>query len=69
MNLIYIEVQKIDGTTLDTYRMVITTFPVMDKANRVRLFEKTFLVANGKPGIGFRLPFFTLTSADVDFLD
>ena len=41
-----IRAQKIDGTTLDTDGMVVAAFSVTDKANRVRFFEKTFLVAN-----------------------
>ena len=32
--------QKIDGTTLDTYGMVVAAFSVTDKANRVRFFER-----------------------------
>ena len=35
-----VEAQKIDGTTLDTHRVVIAAFPVTDKANRVRFFER-----------------------------
>ena len=34
--------QKIDGTTLDTYRMVVTAFLMTDKANRVKVFERPF---------------------------
>ena len=35
-----------NGTMLDTYRMIVGVFLITDKANRVRIFEKTFLVAN-----------------------
>ena len=35
-----VEAQKIDGTTLDTHRVVIAAFPVTDKANRVRFFKR-----------------------------
>ena len=61
--------QKIDGTMLDTYRMVIAAFLVMDKANRVRFFKETFLVANISPEVVFGIPFLTLSGANVDFLD
>ena len=37
---INVGVQKIDDNTLDTYKMVVATFSVMDKANQVRFFEK-----------------------------
>ena len=61
--------QKIDGNTLDTYRMVVATFSVTDKANQVRFFEKTFLVANISLEVVLGILFLTLNSADVDFLD
>ena len=60
-------VQKIDGTMLDTFEIVIVTFSVTDKANRVRFFEETFLVANVSPEVVLRMPFLTLSGADVDF--
>ena len=59
--------QKIDGITLDTYGMVVAAFSVKDKANRVRFFEETFLVANVSPEVVFGMPFLTLSSANVDF--
>ena len=61
--------QKIDDTTLDTYGMVVAAFLVIDKANRVRFFEETFLVANVSPEVVFGMLFLTLSGADVDFLD
>ena len=59
--------QKIDGTTLDTNGMVVAAFSVVDKANRVRFFEETFLVANVSPEVVLGMPFLTLSNADVDF--
>ena len=47
--------------------MVVTAFSVTDQANRVKFFEKTFLVANVSPDVVFGIPFFTLSDADVDF--
>ena len=41
----------------------------MDKANRVRFFEKTFLVANISPEVVLGMLFLTLSGTDVDFLD
>ena len=54
---------------LDTYKIVVIAFLVTDKANRVRFFEKTFLVANVSPEVVFEMLFLTLTDADIDFLD
>ena len=59
--------QKIDGTILDTHGMVVAAFSVEDKANRVRFFEETFLVANVSPEVVLGMPFLTLSGADVDF--
>ena len=60
--------QKIDGTLLDTFGMVVAAFSVEDKANRVRFFEETFLVANVSPKVVLGMLFLTLSGANVDFL-
>ena len=62
-----VRTQKIDGIMLDTFEIVVTTFSVTDKANRVRFFEEIFLVANINPKVVFGMLFLTLSSADVDF--
>ena len=62
-----INAQKIDGTTLKTYRMVIAAFLVTDQANRVKFFEETFLIANVSPDMILEMPFFTVSGADVNF--
>ena len=59
--------QKIDGTTLETYGMVVAAFLVTDQADRVRFFEETFLAANVSPDVVLGMPFLTLSGADVDF--
>ena len=59
--------QKIDGIILDTHEMVVAAFSVVDKANRVRFFEETFLVANISTEIVLGMPFLTLSNANVDF--
>ena len=59
--------QKIDGTTLETYGMVVIAFSVTDQANRVRFFEEIFLVANVSPDVVLDMPFLTLSGANVDF--
>ena len=58
---------KIDGTTLDTYKIVVAAFSVEEKANRVRFFEETFLLANVSPEVVLGMLFLTLSSADIDF--
>ena len=59
--------QKIDSTTFEIYGMVVATFSVIDQADRVRFFEKTFLVANVSPHVVLGMPFLTLSGADVDY--
>ena len=60
--------QKINGTTFETYWMMVAAFSVADQADRVRFFEETFLVANVSPDMVFRMLFFTLSGADINFL-
>ena len=59
--------QKINGTALDTHKIIVAGFLVVDKANRVKFFEETFLMANISPKVVFEIPFFILRGADVDF--
>ena len=59
--------EKIDGTTLEAYGIVVAAFSVTDQADKVRFFEETFLVANVNPDVVLGMPFLTLSSADVDF--
>lgn len=63
-----IRVKKIDGTTLDTYKIVVTAFLVTNKENYVRFFQKIFLIANVSPKIIFRMFFFFLSDVNIDFL-
>ena len=62
-----VRAQKIDGTMLDTFEMVVVAFSVTHKDNQVRFFEETFLVANVSPEVVLRMPFLTLSSANVNF--
>ena len=59
--------QKIDDTTLKTYKMIISTFSIFDKDSKERLFEKSFLLADVKPEIVLEIPFLTMSNVDVDF--
>ena len=64
-----VRVQKIDGTILDIYRIIVAAFLVTDKVNRVKFFEKIFLMANISLEVVFGKFFLILSNADVDFLD
>ena len=67
MRPIDVKAQKIDGIILDTHEMVVAVFLVVDKANRVRFFEETFLVANVSLEEVLGMLFLTLSNTDVDF--
>ena len=56
-----------DSITLDTHGMVVAAFSMVDKANRIRFFEETFLVANVNREVVLGMLFFTLSGADIDF--
>ena len=59
--------QKIDGTAFEIYEMVVAAFSTTDQANSIRFFGEIFLVANVSLDIVLRMPFFTLSGADVNF--
>lgn len=69
IRLINVEIQKIDNTRLDTYKIVVAVFSLTDKAKQVKFFEKIFLVANVSLEIVFIIIFLTLNSTNIDFLD
>ncbi len=62
-----VEAQKIDGTTLETYGMVVFTFSVSDKNGRERFFGESFLLANVRPDIVLGMPFLNMSNTDVNF--
>ena len=59
--------QKIDGTILNTYGIVVAAFSMTDKAHQVRFFKETFLMANINLKVVFEMLFFTLSEANIDF--
>ena len=69
IRLITVKAQKIDGTMLDTYRIVVIAFLMTNKANQIKIFEKPFLIANVSLKVVFGMFFLTLSSANIDFLD
>ena len=59
--------QKIDGSALETFGMVIADFQMEDKANRLRFFQEIFLVADTKSEMILGIPFLKISNADVSF--
>lgn len=64
-----IKAQKIDGNMLDIYRIIVTVFLVFKKANWVKFFEEIFLIANVSLEVILEMLFFTLSTADINFLN
>lgn len=58
-----------DGSSLATYRMVITWFQVSNKLNRARVFQKTFLLADNSINIILGIPFLTLNNTNIIFVE
>ena len=63
-----VELQKINNTILDIDGIIVTAFLISEKENRVRFFEKTFLLTNVSPKIVFGILSLTLSSVDINFL-
>ena len=59
--------QKIDGSTLETFEMVIVDFQIVDKGGRHKFFQKTFLVADNKFEMILKMPFLKPSNADILF--
>ncbi len=59
--------QKIDGITLETYVMIVSTFSVSDKDGEERFFEESFLLADVRPDIMLGMLFLTMSNTNVDF--
>ena len=61
--------QKIDGSTLKTFGMVLADFQVEDKLGRARFFQETFLLTDISAEVVLGMPFLTLSNADVQFVE
>ena len=59
--------QKIDGSALEIFGIVIADFQIEVKVNKPRFFQKAFLVANTKFEIILRILFLKLSNADMLF--
>lgn len=69
VRLTNIDVQKINNSTLKTYKMVIAGFSVYDKLDRVWFFKENFLLANISIEIVLKIPLFSLSNANVEFTE
>ena len=61
--------QKIDGSLLATYGMVIAAFQVKDKLGRARFSQETFLLADTSMEVVLGMPFLTFNNANIQFAE
>ena len=59
--------QKIDGSTLKMFGMVLASFQVENTLGRVRFFQETFLLADLSIEVVLRMAFLILSNADIKF--
>ena len=59
--------QKIDGSALETFGIVIADFQVENKGGRPRFFQETFLVADTQFEMVLGMFFLKISSADMSF--
>ena len=62
-----VKAQKIDGSTLETFGIVIADFQVENKASKPRFFQEIFLVANNKFEVILRMFFLKISNTDMSF--
>ena len=61
--------QKIDGSTLQTFGMVLASFQVEDKLERARFFQKSFLLADISVEMVLGMSYWTFSNVDVQFIE
>lgn len=64
-----IEAQKISSTIIITYKIIVIVFLISNQTNYIKLFTKTFMVANINPKLVFGILFLTLSNVNVNFLE
>ena len=64
-----VDAQKIDGSHLDTFGIVIADCSVKDKLGKIRFFRKTFLLANIGLEMVLGMLFLTFSKADIRFAE
>ena len=57
--------QKTDGSSLDTFRIVIAGFQVIDKLDKTRFFQEIFLLADTTMEVILEMLFLTLSNANI----
>ena len=64
---ISVKAQKMDGTTLETYEIVVSTFFMLNKNGREKFFKESFLLSDVKPDVVIKIAFLTINNINVNF--
>ena len=59
--------QKIDGSALEIFKMVITDFQIENKARRPKFFQEIFSIADIKFEVILEMLFLKISNADMSF--
>ena len=59
--------QKINGSTLEMFEMVLASFQIENTIGRARFFQKTFLLADLNIKLVLRMSFFIFSNANIKF--
>ena len=59
--------RNINGITLETFGIIVSTFSILDKDDKVKFFERSFLLADIKPDIVLEMLFLTMNNIDINF--
>ena len=59
--------QNINGSTLETFKMIITNFQIKDKICKSQYFQEIFLITNIKVEVILRMFFLKLNNVNVLF--
>ena len=62
-----VEAQKINGSNLKTFGMVLASFQVEDTLRTTRFFQETFLLTDLNIKVVLGMPFLTLSNANIKF--
>lgn len=63
---INVEVQKIDGLSLEIFGIVIADFQVVNKLGRVWFFQEIFLLTKTRIKVMLEIPFLTFNNMDIN---
>ena len=63
------QTQKIDGSSLNIFRMVIAGYQVIDELGKAWFFQKIFLLANNIMKVVLEMPFLTFSNTNIQFAE